>query len=340
MFDLEKPILYKVVIHTLNRNEELPSFSTFEIDREEEMTYEFLLKHISSLYHSRDMKWARFRQDSVTDAMMESLDRDLNSFMEVTRDMATMLHKIIYENRATLPSCDLAFILFEMQELMYFGCFKWNHKKLLVRGKEMTREGSIWTLRNREDLYLPNRTKVDEGFLIHLKHRDIAVIDKNYVINGDEEALLSELLLKTDNGLSEREKWKEFNDISSNLEDKFVGNDFNQKVEIKKAVLESVFENGALSVSDVVEKAFGEENELKHIYENAFQKSNLWNEQVHIPETTLKKSYEKQKILTDAGIEVNIPIHLFEDREAVEFISSGDGTWSIVIKNIRSLFDK
>lgn len=340
MFDLEKPILYKAVIHTLNRNEEAPSFSTFEIDREEEMTYEFLLKHISSLYHSRDRKWARFQEESIVDAMMSSLENDLNSFMEVTKDMASMLHKIIYENRANLPSCDLAFILFEMQELMYFGCFKWNHKNLLVRGREMTKEGSIWTLRHKEDLYLPNRSKVDEGFLVHLKHRDIAIIDKNYVVNAEEAALLSELLLKTENGLSEKEKLKEFNDISANLEDKFVGDDFNRKVEIKKAVLDSVFEKGSLSVSDIVENAFEGESELKQIYANAFRKSNLWNTEITVPDTTLRKTYEKQKILTDSGIEISIPIHLFDDGKAVEFVALEDGTWSIVLKNIRSLFDK
>ncbi len=340
MFELEKPILYKAVIHTLNKNEELPSFSTFEIDREEEMTYDFLLKHIGSLYRSGDMKWARFEEDSLVDAMMSSLDENLDRFMEVTRDIASLLHKTIYENRAGLASCDLAFILFEMQEVMYFGCFKWNHKKLLIRGSEITNDGSIWTLVNKEDLYLPNRSKVDEGFLLHLKHKDIAVIDREYVINGEKVLLLSELLLKTENALSEKEKLKEFRDISSNLEEKFVGEDFNQKVEIKKAVLDSVFENGAVHVSDIVDKAFEDQTELKSIYENAFKKSNLWDTPVVIPETSLKKNYEKQTIITDTGIEINVPIRLFEDKNVLEFVAEQDGSWSIVIKNINKFFDK
>ena len=49
MFEFEKPILYKAVIHTLNKYQAVPTFSTFEIDREEEMTYDFLLKHIKFL---------------------------------------------------------------------------------------------------------------------------------------------------------------------------------------------------------------------------------------------------------------------------------------------------
>ncbi len=340
MFELEKPIIYKAVIHTLNRNSEMPAFSNFEIDREEEMTYEFLLRHINGLYHSRDMKWARFREDSIADAMMSNLDADLNSFMEITKDLSILLHQVIHDNSATMPSCDLAFILFEMQEVMYFGCFKWNHKRFLVRGKDTSRDGNIWKLKNHEDLYLANRTKVDEGFLIHLKHKDIALIDREYVINGDKVEILEDILLKSDSGFSEREKLKEFHNINTNLEEKFVGEDFNQKAELKKAVLDSVFEHGSIHIPEVLEQAFGEHTELKNIYENAFQKSGLWQEEVVVPETTLKKNYEKQKLVTDSGIEISVPVHLLADKQCVEFVAEENGKWSVVIKNVEQFREK
>ena len=340
MFEFEKPILYKAVIHTLNKYQAVPTFSTFEIDREEEMTYDFLLKHINFLYHSREMKWARFQEDSVVDCMMTDLDQNLDAFMEVTKDISSLLHQVIYENSSTLPSCDLAFVLFEMSELLYFGCFKWNHKRFFVRGKEPTKDGNIWKLSNTEDLYLANRTKVDEGFLIHLKHKDIALIDRKYIINSDEVQLLGDMVLKSDAGFSEKEKFQEFKEITTNLEDKFVGEDFSQKAQVKKAVLDSVFEKGSVHIPTVIEQAFEEKSELKNIYENAFQKANLWNEEIVIPETTLKKNYQKQHIITDEGIEVNIPVHLVNETDTVEFVLEENGKWSIVIKNIDMMKEK
>lgn len=82
----------------------MPAFSTFEIDREEEMTYEFLFRHINGLYHSRDMKWARFREDIIADAMMSNLDARFNRFMEITKDLSILLHQVIHDNSATMPS--------------------------------------------------------------------------------------------------------------------------------------------------------------------------------------------------------------------------------------------
>lgn len=33
----------------------------------------------------------------------------------------------------------------------------------------------------------------------------------------------------------------------------------------------------------------------------------------------LKKNYEKQKLVTDSGIEISVPVHLLADKQCVEF---------------------
>ena len=143
MFELGKILMYKAVIHTFHKESEYPVCSTFEIDHDEELTFEMLKNNIEKLYASNDMKWASFKEDSAVEKMMESLDSDLNLFMEVTKDLSYVIQKIIYDNREAVPSCDIAFILFEMDNVMYLGCVKLNHKDLFVRKLEATSDGSI-----------------------------------------------------------------------------------------------------------------------------------------------------------------------------------------------------
>jgi hypothetical protein len=48
----------------------------------------------------------------------------------------------------------------------------------------------------------------------------------------------------------------------------------------------------------------------------------------------------KQKLITDEGIEINIPYEMISNIDKVEFITNPNGTISIVLKNIDSIIDK
>ena len=53
-------------------------------------------------------------------------------------------------------------------------------------------------------------------------------------------------------------------------------------------------------------------------------------------EKTIKK-FEKQRITTDSGIEITIPMEEYRNPDKVEFITNPDGTISVLIKNIGKL---
>ncbi len=54
---------------------------------------------------------------------------------------------------------------------------------------------------------------------------------------------------------------------------------------------------------------------------------------------TLKK-FQTQKLTTEEGIEITIPMEAYGNPEKVEFITNGDGTISVLIKNIGHLQSK
>ena len=333
MFELGKILMYKAVIHTFNKDSEYPVCSTFEIDHDEELTFEMLKNNIEKLYSSNDMKWASFKENSPVEKMMESLDADLNLFMEVTKDISYVIQKVIHENREALPSCDIAFVLFEMENVMYFGCIKLNHKDLFIRKLEETRDGAIAMLGRSNDLYLSPKSKIEEGFIIHLKFMDIALLDKTYNVKGEKTSFFESLILDLDTNMSEREKLKSFNQINKRIQEKFIGEDISQKAQIKKAISDTIVEDGSLDVKKVLDKVFDDTQEIKSIYKEAFKKANLDKQEIKVGETVARK-FDKQKIVTEDGIEVNIPVDYYGQDDKVEIIANADGTISITIKNI------
>ena len=44
--------------------------------------------------------------------------------------------------------------------------------------------------------------------------------------------------------------------------------------------------------------------------------------------------FEKQHLTTDTGVEIKIPMEQYRDGEHIEFITSPDGSISILIKNV------
>ena len=61
---------------------------------------------------------------------------------------------------------------------------------------------------------------------------------------------------------------------------------------------------------------------------------------VKIDRNLAVKTGRTQKIKTDTGIELSIPIDYFQNKEYVEFINQPDGTLSIALKNIGKLLSK
>ena len=87
-----------------------------------------------------------------------------------------------------------------------------------------------------------------------------------------------------------------------------------------------------------MDKAFGETEELKRIYENTLEKSGIVrNEKIEIPDRLLKTKFQRQKITTESGIEINVPIDYYGDESKIEFLPDENGTISIIIKNVKNL---
>ena len=334
MFELEKITIYKAIIHTLNKEENDPRISSFEIDREEEPVHSILQNQLEKIMNSNQMKWASFGEDKEVEELLAELDKDLSIFVEVTQDIACMIHRKINKYQDHLPSCDMAFILFEMEDVMYFAGVKINHKDFYVRETESFPAGDLHTIRKSNDLFIPTRLSVEEGFIVHLKYFDIALLDKEYKVEGEKLGFFGDLIFNLDKGMSEKEKLQSFNQINKRLQEKFIGEDLEQRAQIKKAISDTLAETGKLDVRLALEKAFDEKNEIKGIYQEALGRARLDHEKIEIDNNAARKKFDIQKITTNSGIEISIPVEFYEDESKLEIISNGDGTITFIIKNI------
>lgn len=333
MFELGKILMYKAVIHTISKERDMPVCSTHEIDHDDELTFEVLKNHIEKIMKSKHMKWGNFKEGAALIQPLEELDSDLNLFMELTKQMAYNMQHLIHQNQESIPSCDVAFVLFEMDNVMYLAGIKLNHKSLLVRKLEPTRDGDITVLNKIDDLFLGLKSKADEGFIIHLKFLEAAIVDKEYNVKGEKMPFI-ETFLNTSVGLSEKEKFKNFLQVNKLIQEKFIGEDLMEKSRIKKSISNIVMSDDRclLDVKEFIEETFNE-GEIKQLYKQALERAGIAQEAIKLDQTDIKK-FDKQTIVTDSGINLSIPIDYFGNDERIEIKPNNDGTIDIVIKGI------
>lgn len=334
MFELDKIIIYKAIIHTFYKEEEHPRCANYEIEHEEELSHAILNLYLEKIMNSNQMKWATFGESKEIEQVLEELDKDPAIFVDVTKDLAELMHKQIHKYMDFLPSCDIAFVLFEMRDVLYFAGLKLNHKDLYVRKTEVSPGGELNVIRRSNNLYLAPKGGIEEGFIVHLKFMDVALLDKEYKIEGEKTGFFGDLILKLDKGMSEKEKLKSFNQINKRLQEKFIGEDLEQKAQIKKAISDTLVETGKLDVEKALDKAFEDGQEIKNIYKETLGRARLEKEKIEVGSTAARKKFDVQKITTSTGIEISIPVEYYEDSTKLEIISNGDGTITFIIKNI------
>lgn len=334
MFQLEEIIIYKAIIHTLNKYEEEPRCASYEIDHEEELTHKLLGAYLEKLMLSNQMKWASFGEESEVEAILADLEQSPEHFVAATQTIAEAVHKRLYQYQDYVPSCDLACVLFEMENVFYFGLLKLNHKSILVRAQERSPGGTLNLIKKSSDLYLQPRVTIEEGMIVHLPYMEIALIDKEYKIEGENQSFLADIAFNLNKGRSEKEKLAAFNQINKRLQEKFVGEDLDQRAQIKKAISDTLVENGVLDVAQAIENAFEDGQEIKYIYKEAMGKAQLDQEKIQIDQHSARKKFDVQKISTSTGIEISIPVEYWNDESKVEVVSNSDGTITFILKGI------
>lgn len=105
-------------------------------------------------------------------------------------------------------------------------------------------------------------------------------------------------------------------------------------VALKKELLASP----EIVLSNVSELVFPDNERAKTDFTTLSQEHEIPKE-ITINQAVLKKKDKFQKIMTDIGIEINIPIEQLSEKEKVEFVNNDDGTISIKINNITMIND-
>jgi hypothetical protein len=336
MYSIEEINISNMIVHILDTNLSVPVISTDEMESNYEIK-DFFANHIVKTLNDDSIKNCEFNTDyNMVYTYVKEFASAENKFIDMSINIANQLFSIMSSN-LDIPSADLAIINFSCRNNRYLALLKLNYTNSFIHYTEVENESNINNI-IRYRTTLPNMgQKINEAVIIDLSNLDLKVLEKKYEIDGNKEYYLSMHLLRCKTTLSSKEQYNIVKKATDSISKKYFDEDVEKKMELKQELYNNIEETGEINLNKFADDVFKNNIEVKKEFIENLEKKGLEEPVVTLSEKTITRSFEKQRIKTDNGIELKIPMELYNDPNNIEFVTNPDGKISILIKNVNKI---
>jgi hypothetical protein len=335
--DAENIMIRNAIIHILDKSTGLPVLSDCLLEYDEEC-YGYIKNQVVKLLTSDDKRECQFDQklSGFYKALTQFQEEHL---VEFSKQIADYFYQVMSDNEE-IPGGDLLIATCQLHSDVYLAIIKLNYRKDFTHLTRSTKEGNANHMILHRALLPSASSRPTEAAIINLSDYTIYLTEKKYEIAGKKAFYLSELVLQCHTKISENDKMKLLTKTINQINKKYFEENFDKKMEIKDSVSEELISQEPVAVRELPKKLYAEYPNIQEEFQEKMEEYDIMTEEIHPENPKTVKKYEKQFLTTDSGIEINIPMEVYRDKQKIEFITDVDGSVQIVIKNIQQLFTK
>lgn len=333
MIHVEEINISKMIVHILDPSISIPVLSQDEIPSSYELK-EFFSSHIAKTMNDDGVKTCDFNEDH--NILMQSINDYKNKskdFIDFSKEIANQLFNIM-SIHIMIPACDLALVEFNLMTKPYIALLKLNYQSTYSHFTDYESDMNINTIVEYKTTLPSPKQKINEAVIISLSDLSIRVLEKKYELDGQLDYYLSKLYLKCTTKLSSKDQMKIVKSTADQVSKKFFEHDLEKQAEIKQNLYQALDDHGTIELKPFVEKTFKDQEDIKSLFMEKLEQKGLESPMIQLEEKTINRSFVKQKIKTDTGIELSIPMEIYNDPSAMEFVTAADGKIHIILKNI------
>lgn len=328
-------IIKHAILHILDKNTGSLVASQGEMDISQPGLHDYIEKIVLKLQGSD------YKPGQLTDAdFLAGLVSDNGlSFAEKTTQLANKIYDVIAPAEA-IPAGDLLSFEFAEGQDDFFGLVKINFAPRYAHIVNYKDDQMVNELVLNQAVLPAGTQKPDEGILVNLMDGSYQLTEKQYLIDGHRVTYFSKLFLELEPEVSVKENIQTIKKTVKSIADKFDVEEHEVMAKTQTAIYESIEASGNISTDLIGDTVFKDNYSAKQAYQAAVVDKEIPAE-VHVDNTErYEKKYRLQRFKLDSGIEISIPMDIYQDHSKVEFINNPDGTMSLVIKDIDSIMNK
>jgi len=331
--------LKRAVLHMCDRNANSMIYSDELMDLTQDFSAEYAKRKVEKISNAKT-KLGKLAKEGKLGVLASDINRE--NFLEKSREFAEMWAHFYLQSEDG-PSCDLLFTLYEKDAQEHFAFLKLNHKEGMTHFVEQDDS----TINNKLMIHraiLPAASSAaDEAFSVKLTDLSFELLEKRYEFSGEKKYYLSEYLIEIETNLqpSMDESAREVRKLVKSIGKKYEDDEYEVMADVKEALYSSFEEFGAINNDFIAEKVFADNYSAQAEYKEEIAQI-LPLEPIELTDIReiSEKKFGKQKLKMDNGIELIVPLEVYQDANSVEFINNPDGTISIVIKNIEKITNR
>lgn len=292
----------------------------------------------NKIFTSSKRRKAKFLDDSIFLTWLASYKERTVSFEEISCRIAQQIFDVkmkvgIYED------FDLIVAEALYDERRYLVVFENSYHDGMCHHVNQEAEAVENEIIAAKTMLSMNLSKGDSAFYIELSDASVSVIEEKVDVEGEKREVYSRYILKCESGLSYTEGTKALQKTCSEIADKFDLDEVSILPKMKKIVNENVEACTDIQLDEIAQILFDGTPPAKREFIDEM-KSKGFTQALDVENVKPAKAEKVQKIKTDSGIEIIIPIDYMNSRDYVEFSNAPDGTISIRLKNINKIISK
>ena len=331
-------IIRSAIMHILDSTVGMPVLSDTLLELTPDMN-DFLRNHIYKVISGDELKTCVFDEEN-SEVYHHLQNFSEETMVETSKQLAEILYAIMNANPAISPA-DVFFVTYQVESEQHLAILKMNYKEVYMHYTSLNEDQGNVNDIMKQCCALPGAGgRLSEAVTISLAENTVRLIEKRVEVNGAKINYLSELFLQCHAKMSQKTKLDLVTKAVDQINKKYFEDDFEKQMEAKSVIHNSYAEQGVLKVEEIGEELFGEVPEIREEFTEKLEKYKLPKEEIKVANEKTTRKFEKQFLVTDSGIEINIPMEEYNNKQHVEFITNADGTISVLIKNVNHIKSK
>lgn len=329
--------LEKSIVHILDCEHNTFIASSKCMQEMNEDILSMIEKKANKAFASTKKKAAYFKEGSIAKSWIENYTASLISFEEISEKLA----KHIFDLK-------MQYGVYEGSDLIIASVMQEGRRYLLILDNayqsglthDLHQEDAIYNeLISYRTLLSSNLTSKDRAALIECSDLSIHCVENKIEIEAQKVNFLAELVLQCTTKPSYQEAVKTMSKTLEEVSEKYDIQEVNLMPKMKSIIADTVDRQAPIDVEEIAEILFAEKPLVKKDFTQEVKDKGI-EEKVDVEYVKPRRSERVQKIKTDNGIEIIIPVDYMNSKDYVEFVTQSDGTISIQLKNITNITSK
>jgi len=308
------------------------------VDENVDGALRFLEKNIEKCMKNAAARPAVFREDSETRTQFLNYRNRSIPFLEFAREIAQKRYD--FKNRYEIfTSSDLFLCVITNKEEEFVVGLELNCKEEMVHHVQQN-DGGIQNNLLVHQSVIPKASLSNACFfMIDMDKLNLIILEGMTSTIDDDTFLYADKILECQTKISIKEAVKTAREVAEEVVEDHQLDKLHLIPAFERVIKEAVNEGEDLDMGVIAEEVFFEAPEAQTAYVRQM-------ESLGIDKPVINQSYVKmplrktQKLVTDTGIEITIPLDYYNNKDFVEVTNTPDGRLSIQIKNIGTLENK